>query len=284
LLHLAQQFGVYDDGAVRVTRDLAQGELGQLVGTSRETVNKALSDRSQQGGIRLDGTTVVIIDSERLGVSSGTHRQRSVIAQGGERWEWSAEAAHIHGYPSVEMHPTTVEVMLHKHPDDVAKMIAALEQVRRTQRSINTRHRIIDVQGHTREVLVVGQQLRDDTGTVIGTHGFYVDVTPAVRALHRQESGWEELVGKKVAEILEHRTVIDEVKGMLMLIYRIDGARAFDILRWRSQATNSKLRVFVEQLLDDVVALDYDETLPPRSVFDDLLLTAHRRVTHHAES
>jgi CRP/FNR family cyclic AMP-dependent transcriptional regulator len=66
LLRLAQQFGVQDDGAVRVNHDLTQEELGQLVGSSRETVNKTLSDFSNRGWIRLDGKSVVITDSERL--------------------------------------------------------------------------------------------------------------------------------------------------------------------------------------------------------------------------
>lgn len=66
LLRLAHQFGVQEDGAVRLTHDLTQEELGQLVGSSRETVNKVLSDFCQRGWIRVDGKTVVITDSERL--------------------------------------------------------------------------------------------------------------------------------------------------------------------------------------------------------------------------
>ena len=43
---------------------------------------------------------------------------------GPELWEWSAEAAQIHGYPAVEMSPTTEQVMSHKHPDDHARMFS----------------------------------------------------------------------------------------------------------------------------------------------------------------
>ena len=42
LLQLAQRFGSVDGGQLRVTHDLTQEELAQLVGASRETVNKAL--------------------------------------------------------------------------------------------------------------------------------------------------------------------------------------------------------------------------------------------------
>jgi CRP-like cAMP-binding protein len=66
LLLLAQRFGTPEGGAVRVTHGLTQLEIAQLVGASRETVNKALVDFSQRGWIRWNGKTVLICDSERL--------------------------------------------------------------------------------------------------------------------------------------------------------------------------------------------------------------------------
>jgi len=66
LLHLAQCFGTQEDGALRVTHDLTQEEIAQLVGASRETVNKALADFAHRGWIRLEGKSMLILDSERL--------------------------------------------------------------------------------------------------------------------------------------------------------------------------------------------------------------------------
>lgn len=66
LLQLARQFGTRDDGLLRVTHDLTQEELAQLVGASRETVNKALADFGQRGWLRLEGKSVVILDPDRL--------------------------------------------------------------------------------------------------------------------------------------------------------------------------------------------------------------------------
>jgi CRP/FNR family transcriptional regulator, cyclic AMP receptor protein len=66
LLQLAQRFGVPDGGAVRVTHDLTQQEIAQLVGASREAVNKALVDFAQHGWIRWNGKSVLISDPERL--------------------------------------------------------------------------------------------------------------------------------------------------------------------------------------------------------------------------
>ncbi|HEU5130216.1 MULTISPECIES: Crp/Fnr family transcriptional regulator [Glycomyces] len=66
LLHMASRFGTRDGGVLRVTHDLTQEELAQLVGASRETVNKALADFAGRGWLRLDGKSVIIMDPERL--------------------------------------------------------------------------------------------------------------------------------------------------------------------------------------------------------------------------
>jgi len=66
LLHLAQRFGSREADGIRVTHDLTQEEMAQLVGSSRETVNKALSDFAQRGWIRVDGKSVLIKEPERL--------------------------------------------------------------------------------------------------------------------------------------------------------------------------------------------------------------------------
>ena len=43
-----------------MTHDLTQEEIAQLVGASRETVNKALADFAHRGWIRLEGKSVLI--------------------------------------------------------------------------------------------------------------------------------------------------------------------------------------------------------------------------------
>jgi len=67
LLGMADRFGTRDDtGLLRVTHDLTQEELAQLVGASRETVNKALADFAHRGWLRLEGKTVLVLDENRL--------------------------------------------------------------------------------------------------------------------------------------------------------------------------------------------------------------------------
>ena len=66
LLDLADRFGRTADDGVHVHHDLTQEELAQLVGASRETVNKALADFASRGWLRLEPRSVVIMDVDRL--------------------------------------------------------------------------------------------------------------------------------------------------------------------------------------------------------------------------
>jgi CRP/FNR family transcriptional regulator, cyclic AMP receptor protein len=66
LLELAQRFGTPEGDGVRVHHDLTQEELAQLVGASRETVNKALADFASRGWMRVDSRAVTLLDRERL--------------------------------------------------------------------------------------------------------------------------------------------------------------------------------------------------------------------------
>lgn len=188
-----------------------------------------------------------------------------------ERWEWSEQVQRLHGYEPGTVAPTTALVLSHKHPDDYVQVAATLDEIRRTHKTFSTRHRIIDVEQRVHDVIVIGDRLYDDDGEVVGTHGFYVDVTDTDRERN-------DMVSAAVAEIAENRAAIEQAKGMLMLIYRIGEESAFELLKWRSQETNVKLRVLADQVLFDFGQLIYEEVLPPRSTFDHLLLTAHLRV------
>ena len=66
LLDLAARFGRPVDEGLLVAHDLTQEELAQLVGASRETVNKALADFASRGWLRLEARAVLLLDVERL--------------------------------------------------------------------------------------------------------------------------------------------------------------------------------------------------------------------------
>ena len=60
LINLASRFGVPEEAGVKIPHDLTQEELAQLVGSSRETVNKALTEFANRGWIARDGRSIVI--------------------------------------------------------------------------------------------------------------------------------------------------------------------------------------------------------------------------------
>lgn len=66
LLDLAVRFGAPTEEGLVVPHDLTQEELAQLVGSSRETVNKALMDFTNRKWIARKGRTIVIFQPGKL--------------------------------------------------------------------------------------------------------------------------------------------------------------------------------------------------------------------------
>lgn len=191
-----------------------------------------------------------------------------------ERWEWCEQVQRLHGYEPGTVTPTTELVLAHKHPEDRNHIAATLDDIRRNHGAFSTRHRIIDRQGNVHHVVVIANQLADAAGTVIGTEGFYVDVTPADR-------DYEEAITTEVAKIAERRAAIEQAKGMLMVIYGASEKTAFEVLKWRSQENNVKLRLLAQQIVTDFLGVSRKAEHPPRSAYDDVVLTAHLRITSH---
>ena len=65
--------------------------------------------------------------------------------------------------------------------------------------------------------------------------------------------------------------MIEQAKGTLMLVYAIPADRAFDVLTWRSQETNVKVRDVAERMLTRV-AKDLPVPGAVRIHFDHVLL------------
>jgi hypothetical protein len=64
--------------------------------------------------------------------------------------------------------PTTELLLAHKHPDDRDAVADTLETVVKAGLPFSSRHRIIDTAGVMHHVLVVGDQLRDSVGALVG--------------------------------------------------------------------------------------------------------------------
>ena len=188
-----------------------------------------------------------------------------------QRWQWSEQVQRLHGYQPGTVTPTTELVLSHKHPDDRDTVAATIEGITQSRGALSSRHRIIDRQGVVHWVVIIGDQFFDDHGAVIGTFGFYVDITPAERAV-------EDIVTSRLGEIAESRAPIEQAKGMLMVIYDLEDDAAFGLLKWLSQEHNVKLRLLAEQICTDLRAVARAINLD-KNAADHALMTAHLRCT-----
>lgn len=188
-----------------------------------------------------------------------------------QRWEWSDEVAAIHGYPPGTVQPTTELLLEHKHPEDREQVATFLARAVENGDPFSSRHRIIDTHGDVHHVIVVGDHMVDEKDNVVGTTGYYIDVTDTL-AEHRQET-----LDDTLPELYRARAVIEQAKGALMLVYGINAEQAFRVLTWRSQETNTKLRTLAQQLVAEVTAMG-GTAVELRTRFDHVLLTVHQRL------
>ncbi|WP_082963875.1 PAS and ANTAR domain-containing protein [Mycobacterium sp. 852002-51961_SCH5331710] len=189
----------------------------------------------------------------------------------GQRWEWSDEVARMHGYEPGTVVPTTELLLSHKHPDDRQHVQDLLDHALHLGGSFSSRHRFIDTAGKVHTVIVLGDRMLDDTGALVGTEGYYIDLTDTFAQTRRQA------LSDSLPELFEARAAIEQAKGALMLVYRIDAEAAFELLMWRSQHTNTKLRALASQIVAELNTIDPQRD-DLRRQFDHLLLTAHTRV------
>jgi hypothetical protein len=187
------------------------------------------------------------------------------------RWEWSDQVQRLHGYEPGTVTPTTDLVLSHKHPEDRDRVAATIYAIMHTHGALSSRHRIVDTNGVVRWVVVIGDQFLDSNGVAIGTHGFYLDVTPA-------HDAHEDAITARVVEIADKRAPIEQAKGMLMLVYDLDDRAAFELLSWLSQQNNVKLRVIAERICA-TLRTTAAGAIVDRTIFDHALMTAH----HHTD-
>ncbi|AYF79559.1 ANTAR domain-containing protein [Nocardia yunnanensis] len=188
-----------------------------------------------------------------------------------QRWEWSPEVYRMHGYVPGAIEPTTELMLSHKHPDDREHVAEAIARSVNEGQPFSSRHRFIDTEGAEHQVMVVADRILDDTGRPVGTAGFYIDLSGTLADAERTT------LEQRLPELVEVRAVIEQAKGVLMRMYRISAEQAFQVLIWRSQETNVKLRVLAEQLIADLPNVP---AAPSSTVaaFDHILLTLHERV------
>ncbi|WP_275002333.1 PAS and ANTAR domain-containing protein [Promicromonospora iranensis] len=152
-------------------------------------------------------------------------------------WAWTDEVYVMHGFEPGEVVPTTPLMLSHKHPDDRGRVDGVLRHAAETGQTFSSVHRIVDAAGQTRTLAVTGQGKRDPgTGEVTELFGYFIDVTKAQREAASREAS------ASIQASSERRSVIEQAKGVLMVIHGVDEEAAFDQLREASNQSNIAVR------------------------------------------
>lgn len=86
------------------------------------------------------------------------------------------------------------------------------------------------------------------------------------------------LTPEQMSEVAADRMIVEQVKGMMMVIYDVDADHAFEMLKGRSKTTKVKLSTLAGQLASEFRSLSTGDGVPSRAHYDDVLRTAHQRI------
>jgi anti-anti-sigma regulatory factor len=175
----------------------------------------------------------------------GTHDAEiplgTVRAQGGV-WTWSASVYAMHGFGPGEIVPTAEVMLAHCHPADRARLASVLVADDSELSYAAEQYRLIDARGGEHWVALTVERSPHD-GLIYGS---MLDLTA------RHASASAEAVPSMLSEALESRSVIDQAKGAIQLVYGTDESTAFNLLKLCSQQTNVKLRAVASTIVDSL--------------------------------
>jgi len=138
-------------------------------------------------------------------------------------------------------------MLAHKHPDDRARVQGVLADACSSGQPFACVHRILDANGHTRTLGVVGRGRKEpDTGEVVQLSGYFVDLTITQRELAQREAT------AAIKASTQSRAVIEQAKGAVMTVYGMTEDEAFDLLRHHSNITNESVRHLARRLMDSL--------------------------------
>ncbi|GAA1855159.1 PAS and ANTAR domain-containing protein [Myceligenerans crystallogenes] len=195
---------------------------------------EAAEARARAGEVQdlLEGEVEAVLDG---GTRPPVGRYRLDLATG--QWAWSDEVYLMHGFAPGEIVPTTPLMLSHKHPEDRARFDGVLRRAAETGQTFSSVHRIRDARGRTRTLAVTGQGRRDpDTGQVTELVGYFIDVTDS----HRKAA--ERDATASIQASAERRAVIEQAKGVLMVVHGVEELEAFALLREASNRSNIAVR------------------------------------------
>lgn len=207
----------------------------------------------------------------------------------GDALAWSEPVYRMHGFEPGDVVPSTALMLAHCHREDRPALEAVLRSAPVAGGDGSTvRYRLLDASGVERSVLAVlapgvdprhahrpadggtdhhdgqpaGSPAAQD-GRSPERLGLLVDLGAEIGATAARRA--DDMLAAAIAS----REVIDQAKGAAMLAYGLDGAAAFDFLRWHSEHLNVKVRSVAERLLASLPGREADRD--PRDVLDAAL-------------
>jgi hypothetical protein len=167
-----------------------------------------------------------------------------------DRWTGGRGLLLVHGLDPDKHVPRIDDLMAQKHPDDFPTVAAAIERAILHCEHFRCLHRIVHPDGAERLVSAVGQVARTDSGAKIMS-GYFVDLTgyEPDSHVHRQVEDLQVELGQ-LHEAMRNRPVLEQAKGMIMMLYRCDPDTAWRVLVRTSQHTNLKVRTVARQFVD----------------------------------
>ena len=193
-------------------------------------------------------------DKIEQGVYPAAHDEAAALVGGfaydaaHDRWSWSPEVFRIHGFEPHDVVPTTQLIVFHAHPDDRDAVAETLARAMAAPRRFNLTFRLVDAQGETRRVMLLGSGSGDEGD--VRLRGQLVDLTSW------QDQILNDDLGPVVDDFRAHRAVIEQAKGVLVLAQGVTADEAFELLRAYSQDNNIKVRDVAARLVERAAEQD----------------------------
>ncbi|GAB3994802.1 ANTAR domain-containing protein [Nocardioides marmoraquaticus] len=155
-----------------------------------------------------------------------------------ERWEFSPELLVLTDVATEA--PTGLDVFFAAMPieEEREALRETMDSAVREHTSFAAQIRLTTRSRGEAVFALVADTVFDAEGRAVELRGFTTDVTEEVRVATRAA----------VDAATRHRRAIEQVKGALMVTYRIDEVTAFALLRQQSNAHNIKLNLLAEHV------------------------------------
>lgn len=160
---------------------------------------------------------------------------------------WSENTYRIHGFAPGDVLPTLELMSRHIHVDDRERVAAAIARCLSDGETFCEWHRLVDARQKVRTVLTAGWATGPAGAGINVLSGFVVDLTVRLRLNREQETT------RAVLDAAATRDLIEQAKGMMMVIFDLTEPQAFELLRWHSSHNNIKLREVAATLVDRLI-------------------------------